>query len=508
MNTPQIQEALQKGIRAARRGRKEPAKRLLAQAIQGDPDNEEAWLWMSRVVDTPAEKAECLNRVLLLNPDNSWAAEQLAALQAPDAQPASAEAPDITQGSEIEIEVLQCPNCASPLDLHGKGETQTLVCSSCGSVLDLTEEQAAIVGQMDPAVKPAMPIELGMEGTFQQEAHQVIGWLRYEGWDDEDRWQWDEWLLMSASGAFRWLAYDNESGFTFQKKIQPLTAFNPRTATSFEVPGGTAHVTERARARIVAIGGELTWQAKVGDTITYLEAERGVARYSVEYTDSELEILSGRTLAAERVWRAFGRDDLAERAQQMRLESQIHWQSVYLVGAITCLVLLLISCPAFVLASGMGNQVVKETVALSPGGGATQTVGAPRSFSRSGGAYRVSLQTEPGSPRISVRVSLTDNQNQDFLITTQTLAGGETGSELFKPTRSGTYSIKLALSTTDVNAVPVTTTLEEGIWQPGYFGCFSALAIGLLIIFFVMWFRQRGKDKSETAEAEADEVTI
>jgi hypothetical protein len=508
MNTPQIQEVLQKGIRAARRGRKEPARRLLAQAIQGDPNNEEAWLWMSRVVDSGAEKAECLNRVLQINPDNSWAAEQLAALQTAETESAPPSEPDLTQASDIEIEVLQCPNCGSPLELHGKGETKTLVCSSCGSILDLTEEQAAIIGQMDPEVKPALPIELGMEGTFQREAHQVIGWVRYEGWDDEDRWQWDEWLLMSAGGEFRWLSYDNEEGFVFQKKIQPLSPFNPRTATSIEVPGGAAHVTERARAKIVALAGELTWRGKVGDTITYLEAERGVARYSVEYTDQEIELLSGRALSEERVWRAFGRDDLAERAQQMRLESQIQWQAVYLAGAITCLVLLLISCPAFVFTDGLGDRVFRETVSLSPGGGATQTAGPAQSLSRSGGAYRLTLQTEPGSPSISVRASLSNSQNQDYLITTQTLSGGEASSEMFKPTQNGAYSIKLTLDTTDVNAVPVITTLEQGVWQPGYFACFSGLALGLFIILGVMWFRQRSKDKAEANETEADEAVI
>ena len=300
MNTPQIQEALQKGIRAARRGRKEPARRLLSQVIQAEPDNEEAWLWLARVIDSPHKQAECLSRVVQINPDNRWAAEQLAALQAPAEETAPAEptAPDFTQPTDIKIELLQCPNCGSPLELQGGGETKTLVCPGCGSVLDLTAEQAAIIGQIDPAVKPALPIELGMEGTFAGKRHQIIGWLRYEGWDDEDRWQWDEWLLLSAEGQFRWLSYDNEAGFTFYRKIEPLNSFNPRTATSFEVPTGTAYVTERAQAKIVALAGELTWRGTVGDHIYYLDAVRGKSKYSVECTDEE--ILAAQKLLAEK----------------------------------------------------------------------------------------------------------------------------------------------------------------------------------------------------------------
>ncbi len=70
--------SLQKGIRAARRGYKEPAQRLLRQAIQVEPNNEQAWMWLSRVVDVPQQRTECLQRVLSINPDNHWAAEQLA----------------------------------------------------------------------------------------------------------------------------------------------------------------------------------------------------------------------------------------------------------------------------------------------------------------------------------------------------------------------------------------------------------------------------------------------
>jgi hypothetical protein len=49
------------------------AKQLLAQALIQDPHNEGAWMLMSEVVDDVKLKRTCLQRVLLINPENSAA---------------------------------------------------------------------------------------------------------------------------------------------------------------------------------------------------------------------------------------------------------------------------------------------------------------------------------------------------------------------------------------------------------------------------------------------------
>jgi hypothetical protein len=49
------------------------AKQLLAQALIQDPHNEGAWMMMSEVVDDVKLKRNCLQRVLLINPQNSAA---------------------------------------------------------------------------------------------------------------------------------------------------------------------------------------------------------------------------------------------------------------------------------------------------------------------------------------------------------------------------------------------------------------------------------------------------
>ena len=64
---------LQAGIAAAREGRRAEARTLLMQALQTNSRSEQAWLWMSAVVETDTERQACLEQVLSINPHNQTA---------------------------------------------------------------------------------------------------------------------------------------------------------------------------------------------------------------------------------------------------------------------------------------------------------------------------------------------------------------------------------------------------------------------------------------------------
>ncbi len=71
---------LRQAISAARAGQKEYARQLLVRILRDDPRSEAAWLWMSAVVDTPAERLHCLKQVLAINPHNVAARKGMQAL--------------------------------------------------------------------------------------------------------------------------------------------------------------------------------------------------------------------------------------------------------------------------------------------------------------------------------------------------------------------------------------------------------------------------------------------
>ena len=45
----------------------------LAAAVTANPNDEQAWLWLSGVVDSDDDRAVALENVLVINPGNEWA---------------------------------------------------------------------------------------------------------------------------------------------------------------------------------------------------------------------------------------------------------------------------------------------------------------------------------------------------------------------------------------------------------------------------------------------------
>jgi Tol biopolymer transport system component len=79
-----VDALLLQGIKEARDGNNAEARALFEQVLQADNQNERAWYFLSRVVDSEDEKRVCLENVLLLNPENEDAQRDLARLDSGD----------------------------------------------------------------------------------------------------------------------------------------------------------------------------------------------------------------------------------------------------------------------------------------------------------------------------------------------------------------------------------------------------------------------------------------
>lgn len=77
-----IDALIQEAASALKAGRKADARRALDQAIALDERSEQAWLWMSGVVDNDEEQEICLENVLAINPSNQKAQKGLDTLRA------------------------------------------------------------------------------------------------------------------------------------------------------------------------------------------------------------------------------------------------------------------------------------------------------------------------------------------------------------------------------------------------------------------------------------------
>ena len=84
MSVTKIQNWFREGVTAAKTGDTAQARQLLLQVVEADEGHEQAWLWLSGVLESDEEKRICLENVLTINPDNVAAQRGLAKLEAGD----------------------------------------------------------------------------------------------------------------------------------------------------------------------------------------------------------------------------------------------------------------------------------------------------------------------------------------------------------------------------------------------------------------------------------------
>ncbi len=104
-------DELQLGIQAAKSGDNAAARAYLVRAVQRDPNNETAWIWMAQVMDDPARRVDCLKQALRINPNNTLVQRAIQTLTA--AVPSPSPTPEPEPEPELEPEA-ETPGAAAP----------------------------------------------------------------------------------------------------------------------------------------------------------------------------------------------------------------------------------------------------------------------------------------------------------------------------------------------------------------------------------------------------------
>jgi hypothetical protein len=115
MPHPTVDELLAQSIAAYNDGEREQASILLAQVLQADANNERAWLWLSGIVITDAERLFCIKRILAINPHHSVAQRALMLLPA-GLEPVQ---PSLPKGNGQDTVICTFPGCSRPVSRAG-----------------------------------------------------------------------------------------------------------------------------------------------------------------------------------------------------------------------------------------------------------------------------------------------------------------------------------------------------------------------------------------------------
>lgn len=487
---------LDRALGAARRGHHVAARRLLDDVLARDGAHEEALLWRARVADSDAERAAFLQRVLAVNPQNQWAADRLAEIGgAASPQPTS--------------DTLQCPNCGGNVDLHPERGAKAAVCTYCGSVLELSAGRADIIGQMDPKVSPRQPIRPGDEATFFGEKHLVMGWMQMEGWDDEDRWRWDEWQMVSDSGTPRYLSHSPDEGWTIQTPIRPTPKV---TRTGIKLAKGKASIKETGPAKITAMQGEFTFRPLIGQTLRVMEAQRGNQHYSAELTADELEVVGGPRVPERELWTAFGREDKlremdeqAERRRQRRRSLRRAALLCFLAAGAYFMGIGWAASKGETVASGSSEFVAQERnnpvpptpdPSTFPGNIARveTTVREPfdvLSFdvNTTGAVHEAEVdiaRADNGGGPTDFNLYVVDPSGTAYFMTGDRSFGSSvTRSFAFEPEVAGSHTLQAWITNDSPERLTFAASVRRGMWSPGPFAAAFALSGLLGIILFL-----------------------
>jgi tetratricopeptide (TPR) repeat protein len=134
---------LREAISSARSGNRSWAQECLGRILKMDPYSEEAWLWMSLVLETPGEKRFCLEKALGINPQSAQAQAGLLYLEQQSRGPGRLVVmPKRTIcpmcGEPNDRKVFQCVNC---------GQDLFVLCPACGERMDIDRPDCSACGQ-------------------------------------------------------------------------------------------------------------------------------------------------------------------------------------------------------------------------------------------------------------------------------------------------------------------------------------------------------------------------
>lgn len=280
------------------------------------------------------------------------------------------------------VRQFKCSNCAGELTLINR-RTNYVGCQYCGAVLDAQSEAHHVITKLNAPSKfaPQSFIRMGMTAVFNGKNHQVLGRTRWlsdykEYWSEEgetgysdEKWEYDEWVLMSEEYTYFYLIEDKE-GFTLSKSFLPQHPNLPKgTSIQNFTSAKQERVLEYGDSVVEYFEGESTYQIKAGDRVKFAEYKSGRQSHIVEWrlADNrkdikEIEFFQEELISYQDVVTAFENNESVKQVKNVvaqRNKSKRFWRVSFWLTALAFLVLLIIS-------GKHGNEIFSATYPVPP----------------------------------------------------------------------------------------------------------------------------------------------
>jgi hypothetical protein len=192
---------------------------------------------------------------------------------------------------------MSCPACSAPLTIQHRF-VKMVTCDFCGQVSLMHDAGLDPTGRTAKLAQLPSPLYVDATGQLVGRRFRVLGRLRYE----YSSGMWDEWFLTFEDERPGWLVED-EGEYTFYVKETLTGTVPPFESLSVgdlvTIGGRQVFVTEVGEARIAGGEGQLAFTILPGEQVRYVDGSSGEDRVSVEYTEDEIELSVGHTVARE-----------------------------------------------------------------------------------------------------------------------------------------------------------------------------------------------------------------
>ena len=205
-----------------------------------------------------------------------------------------------------QVQSIKCTNCAAPLKLLGGGRVESITCAYCKSVLDLNDNYKVLSNFKNVRDKHKLPFEVGMRGKLKGIKYTIIGRISYVDTIDVE-YSWSDFLLFSPLYGYAWLSYDNgHVVYSKRNRTFPNIMWEEIANQSLMTLDGNDYTPyESYIAKVTYVEGELTWIAKYGDKVEYIDLISPPLGLTVENSGKEIEFYNDEYMNATEVYDAF-----------------------------------------------------------------------------------------------------------------------------------------------------------------------------------------------------------
>ncbi len=202
---------LSDAVQAIRLGQKAFAREILADILREDPVNEHAYIWSAAIAETREEAVRCLERVLRINPENTLAANTLAAQRLERREPVveteekrqPLSTPRTSFQAERTEQKEECPLCGY------ERKPNSISCAACGgyySIHDLPERGISGNTVNERLIEECIrrgKMRLELETTFDAYMSIALGLLNLSRSGEALPYLWRAWAMRTQDARLR-----------------------------------------------------------------------------------------------------------------------------------------------------------------------------------------------------------------------------------------------------------------------------------------------------------------